>query len=171
MSARALCTDFIASGRILGQDLASGPDDWDFALGGSSWPLVDVQKRQMRRDYGLVEVSFELTDSEWVCTVIHLQAHRLNIGSDLSALVPPGVVDEYSPIEPVVEFSDVAQELAAAGVDVERILDRSTRDYRRFWVARSESVVHVQGDARDKPGAVWSVGRALGGAVWKKPQG
>lgn len=167
MSATALCIDFITSGRLLGAGLDSSPDAWDRALGGPDWPLIDVQGRRMRRDYGLVEVSFEKCDVGWTCTNASVHAHRLR--GDRALLVPPEIDATYGPIEPVVAFTEVLDGVLASGAPVELIADRDTELHSRYWFPGSEVIVSVQGPGHDLPGSIWSAGRVRDAVNWKRP--
>lgn len=167
MSATALCIDFITSGQVLGAGLDSSPDAWDRALGGADWPLIDVQGRRMRRDYGLVEVSFEKRAADWSCVNASVHAHRLR--GDRSLLVPPEIDARYGPIEPVVAFAEVLEGTLASGALVELIADRDTELHSRYWFPRSEVIVSVQGPGHDLPGSIWSAGRARDAVNWKRP--
>jgi hypothetical protein len=167
MSATGLCIDFITSGRLLGADLDSSPDAWDRALGGPDWPLIDVQGRRMRRDYGLVEVSFEKWDADWTCTDASVHTHRLR--GDQSLLVPPKIDATYGPIEPVVAFAEVLEGTLAKGALAELIADRDTELHSRYWFPGSEVIVSVQGPGLDLPGSIWSAGRARDAVNWTSP--
>lgn len=167
MSATALCIDFITSGQLLGAGLDSSPETWDQALGGADWPLIDVRGRRMRRDYGLIEVSFEKWDKDWSCINASVHAHRLR--GERALLVPPEVDATYGPIEPVVTFAEVLEETLAKGVVVELIADRDTELHSRYWFPRSEVIVSVQGSSLEAPGSIWSAGRARDAANWKRP--
>lgn len=121
----------------------------------------------MRRDYGLIEVSFEQWDADWSCVNASVHVHRLR--GERSLLVPPEVDAAYGPIEPVVAFAEVLEGALARGASGELIADRDTGLHSRYWFPRSEVVVSVQGPRHDDPGAVWSAGKARDAANWKSP--
>ncbi|MGI8648278.1 MAG: hypothetical protein DLM55_04420 [Acidimicrobiales bacterium] len=75
MSGLDFLVDFAATGDIEGVGLGSSPYEWDQIIGADY--VDDVQKNQMRRDYGLIELTFWHTDGAWLCTGISVQAHRL----------------------------------------------------------------------------------------------
>lgn len=169
MSALALCADFISSGQVLGQGLHSTPDAWDHALGDPDWPLVDVRRHLMRRDFGMIEVGFTRHGVDWTCTHATIQVHRL--GRDLEQLVPPGIGEAYGPIEPKVTFSDLLDAEPLRGVQAELILDRDTTMMPRYWFAQNETIVFVQGPDNEAPGSLWAVGVARDADHWKRPHG
>lgn len=167
MAATALCIDFITSGQLLGAGLDSSPDAWDRALGDTDWPLIDVRRSRIRRDYGLVEVSFEKWDTDWSCINVSVHMHRLR--GERAQLVPPEVDAAYGPIEPVVTFAEVLEGTLAKGALVDLIADRDTGLHSRYWFPRSEVIVSVQGPGHEVPGSIWSAGRARDAVNWRSP--
>ncbi len=121
----------------------------------------------MRRDYGLVEVSFEKWDTDWNCINASVHVHRLC--GERSLLVPPEVDATYGPIEPVVAFAEVLEGALAKGALVELIADRDTELHSRYWFPRSEVIASVQGLGHDVPGSIWSAGRARDAVNWTRP--
>lgn len=63
MSDVAFYASLIVNGEILGCTFGDAPEVWDSALGDDY--LDDRRKGRMRRDFGLVEVSFQRVDQQW----------------------------------------------------------------------------------------------------------
>jgi hypothetical protein len=66
----------IASGRFRGLGIGCTADDVDRAVDIDFIEDIDVAGQSMRRDYGLLEVSFD-AGPQWVVTGFVLQLHRL----------------------------------------------------------------------------------------------
>ena len=163
-----LWADFASTGRLLGCNLMSSPGEWDEALGGPDWPLVEVRKGRMRRDYGVVEILFENIPAGWVCVNASLLPYRIT--GDDGEMIPPGIRDAYGQVGADVPFSSVASEMDVRRVNYEEIADRDKFQHVRYWVDRSEVIIAVEGEGARHPGRVWSLGRANDAKVWRRPQ-
>ncbi|MEV4341257.1 hypothetical protein [Streptomyces sp. NPDC049590] len=102
-----------ARGEVLGVGIGSGPDDWRAALGADC--LDDPGHGLLRRDYGLVEVSFSADGGPLSCFGISVQAHRLILGRG----VPPALAEAYGAFTPRARFADVRARILALGCTLE----------------------------------------------------
>ncbi len=99
-NARMTDLDFYAHvatrGDVLGAGISDPPEAWEAALGSDC--LDDVSHGLMRRDYGLVELSFEEADGAWSCFGISVRIHRLSTGD--ASMVPPPLRNAYGSFAP-----------------------------------------------------------------------
>lgn len=71
-------------GEVLGAGIGTQPAQWEAALGTDH---LDTEEADLlRRDYGLVELSFQRDDDAWPCFGVSLQVHRLS--QDTASEVP-----------------------------------------------------------------------------------
>lgn len=131
--------DVIAHGNVLGVGLDSSVSDWGFM--GDDY-IDDIRKNLMRRDYGLIELSFEKKDEEWFCFAISIQVHRLAVYGP-EKLVPLPLVNRYGRFENFTSCHRLLYQMTKQGytVNLLKIQNRSLdfrnkgncpRD-RRFW--------------------------------------
>ncbi|NUL04174.1 hypothetical protein HRW07_13210 [Streptomyces lunaelactis] len=159
MSALQFCVDVLKTGMVQGVGLQSLPDAWEVALG--SGYLDDVQKNRMRRDYGLIELSFLKSDGEWACIEASIQVHRLKM-LPAEDVVPDVLVQRYGKFESTVRMGDLIESLAVCGVRHDLILDRNQERHKRFSVEEAPAIIHVLANDFDtagslKSGDVWSI--------------
>jgi len=166
MSAREISLAFLRTGLLLGCGLDASPADWDSAFGDDDWPLADIRRRRMRRDYGLAEVTFNQVGEDWVCETITLQLHRLSHG-DYDEIIPPKLRETLRPDDARL---DVGGLLSAYRGQVELIDDRDRSQFVRYWIPDSKVVVVGEGDAGAAPGLVWSIWTTPQIEAWIRPQ-
>lgn len=170
MSALQFCADVLKRGLVCGVGIDSRPADWDEALGVDY--LQDVRKGRMRRDYGLVELSFLRLSGEWLCTEISIQVHRLNSTPD--PVIPDAIENLYGEFESRVCLSSLSGLMAREGVHLASIEDQSRDWCSRFTVEESSAIVHVvsglNGPVGDlNAGDVWSISVSRDYARWRLP--
>ncbi|WP_053699463.1 hypothetical protein [Streptomyces sp. NRRL F-5755] len=85
-----------ARGDVLGTGIGADPDAWEAALGAGY--LDDAGEGLLRRDYGLVELSFSDAGEPLSCFGISVQVHRLLY--DLS--IPTSLTGAYGEFAPRV---------------------------------------------------------------------
>ncbi|OBQ48256.1 hypothetical protein A4U61_24075 [Streptomyces sp. H-KF8] len=159
MSAFQFLIEVLESGAVQGLGLDARPEDWEARLG--SGYIDDVRKGRMRRDYGLVELSFFKKGEIWQCFEVSLQVHRL--AKDIPDVVPSSLIEEYGELESRVRFSDLQVNATAEGLQVAQIGDRGRHLHSRFSVMESRAIVHVlEADSGDilRRGDIWSVSLA-----------
>ncbi|WP_406729514.1 hypothetical protein WJ438_40400 [Streptomyces sp. GD-15H] len=159
MSAFQFLVEVLKSGAVQGLGLDARPDAWEAKLG--SGYVDDVRKGRMRRDYGLVELSFFKEGETWQCFEVSLQIHRLAAG--IADIVPISLIEEYGKLESRIKFSDLQANATAEGLQVAQIGDRGRHLHSRFSVMESRVIVHVlETDSGDilRRGDVWSVSLA-----------
>ncbi|WP_395576848.1 hypothetical protein [Streptomyces sp. BK79] len=159
MSAFQFLVEVLKSGAVQGLGLDARPDAWEAKLG--SGYIDDVRKGRMRRDYGLVELSFFKKGEIWQCFEVSLQVHRL--AKDIPDVVPSSLIEEYGEMESRVRFSDLQANATAEGLQVAQISDRGRHFHSRFSVMESRAIVHVlETDSGDslRRGDIWSVSLA-----------
>ncbi|MEU4837010.1 hypothetical protein [Nocardia testacea] len=158
---------FATRGEVLGAGIGTNPAEWEAKLGSDY--IDDRVQTLMRRDYGLVELSFDEDKGEWPCFGISVQTHRLNWG-DVST-VPVLLRNEYGEFAPRVAFDELAALVTGLGYRIEPDNDATTTDIHRYRVPESGARVFVVAavdpygsadvDAEDpvehRVGDVWSI--------------
>ncbi|MFD7459359.1 MULTISPECIES: hypothetical protein [unclassified Streptomyces] len=131
---------------VLGAGLGSSPAAWEAAVGAD---FLDVPGRGfLRRDYGLVEVTFMPTgDRAMACTGFGVQIHRL-IHDRSATIVPTRLSHRYGAFRPRVGYEELRAVLLSMGRTVRRVeaQDR-TGHVHRYSVAESGARVYVIADA------------------------
>ncbi|MFJ5548126.1 hypothetical protein [Streptomyces sp. NPDC093225] len=156
---RDVCRD----GRILDVGPDAGPDAWAAALGADH--LEDVRRGRMRRDHGLVELSFaEEGHGRWRCLAASVQVHRLAHAAEgaTGPLVPAPLARAYGRFAPRTPLAELTGALAAEGVRIVPLDDPSAAPFTRWRVPATGALVTALGaDAHEGdgvgPGDVWSV--------------
>ncbi|MEV4740475.1 hypothetical protein [Streptomyces sp. NPDC049555] len=128
-------------GKVLGAGIGSGPAEWEAALGPDH--LDDRSEGLLRRDYGLVELSFRQEGDAWPCFAVSVQVHRLLQGG---TSVPQPLQDAYGPFAGRLRFDELSAAIAGLGHGVEPDDDGTATDVRRYWVSGSGARIHVVAD-------------------------
>ncbi|MEU6057187.1 hypothetical protein [Streptomyces sp. NPDC047097] len=154
-------------GDILGAGISTPPAHWEAALGPGY--VDDTSNGLMRRDHGLVELSFaEDDEGTWSCFGISVRAHRLFTGDASTA--PEPLRSAYGPFAPQVSFDQLSAALTAHGLSIE-LDDATAEDIHRYRVPESGARIFVVVDpdpygyceadpdepARSARGDVWSL--------------
>ncbi|MEV3987319.1 hypothetical protein AB0J57_00250 [Streptomyces sp. NPDC049837] len=127
---------------VLGAGVGSSPDHWEAVLGPD---YLDIPSGGLvRRDYGLVEVTFSPTPEGLLsCSGFGLQTHRLI--HDLSpSTVPTPLSREYGRFEPRVRYAELRAVVLSLGRSIEPA-DQSG-DVHRYGVRESGADIHVIAD-------------------------
>jgi hypothetical protein len=148
--------DFAASGRVEGIGLNSTLEDWSEHLGDNY--VDDIKKKQMRRDYGVVELGFNRAGEQWRCVGIGIQAHRLwwTTGS-----VPPKLSREYGYFPSVIRFDELRNRLKF--LEHEPLLVDEQEDFAKYSIPVTGVLMYIVSPRRpDRPGglpagALWSM--------------
>ncbi|MEV8554743.1 hypothetical protein AB0L04_33660 [Streptomyces glaucescens] len=125
-------------GAVLGTGLGSAPDAWTAALGTDH--LDDPGRGLLRRDYGLVDVSFAESGGTLSCFGIGVQIHRLVHGP----CVPPALTRAYGRFAARVRFEELRSAVLSLGGAVEP--DDLSGDVHRYRVPGSGAHVFVIDD-------------------------
>jgi hypothetical protein len=162
--------DVSVTGHVLGLGLGSKPTQWEQALGDGY--IDDVRKGRMRRDYGLVELSFLRIEGFWKCTEISIQVHRLSMHHE--EIIPETLLRMHGAFQERVPFSDLRQSILESGVGIETIEDVARSRYRRYWIRESRTLIHVLDDRLNEsglpaPGDVWSISLSQDAEIRKAP--
>ncbi|ORT54576.1 hypothetical protein [Streptomyces sp. CB03238] len=128
-------------GDVLGAGIGTTPAEWEARLGPDY--LDDRSHGLMRRDYGLLELSFREDKDAWLCFGISVQVHRLIHDT---AAVPPALQEAYGPFAPRVGFDDLSGLIRSKGHSVERDDDTTTTDTLRYRVPESGVRIFVIAD-------------------------
>jgi hypothetical protein len=158
LSAIRFLAEAAATGLVMGARLGSLPEQVEAGLGGGYLDDLNRRGTLLRRDYGLVELTFTRS-SGWACQAVSLQVHRLATGGQ--AVVPPAIVAAYGPFPPTVSMTDLAAVLTDIGAGIEAGPDDGDRSFARYTVPGPGSEIHV---VRDVPG--WGATRPGAGDVW-----
>jgi hypothetical protein len=163
--------DFATTGYIEGIGLHSSPYEWDRTVGSDF--VDDVQKKQLRRDYGLIELTFWRTDGAWFCTGIDIQAHRL--WWKTPDLLPAKLQKKYGEFPRSVELDKLRENLALLDYATIPIEDRNVSEYTRYHVPKTKvlivSLSSVKSNNTDEIpiGTVWSMSLSVNAEIWNKP--
>ena len=156
---------FATRGKVLGAGIGTNPAEWEPKLGSDY--IDDRVQSLMRRDYGLVELSFDEDKGEGSCFGISVQTHRL-IWSDVST-VPVFLRNVYGEFAPRVTFDELAALITGLSYRIEPDNDATTTDIHRYRVPESGARIFVVADVdpyvcadvgEDDPvrvGDVWSI--------------
>ncbi|ROQ26051.1 hypothetical protein EDD98_5639 [Streptomyces sp. PanSC19] len=158
---------FATCGEVMGAGIDTQPSDWETRLGADY--LDDKSQGLMRRDYGLVEVSFQEDAENWPCFGISVQVHRL-IRGDM-ATVPAPLRHQYGNFSPRIKFEELAVAITSLSYSIEKEEEATTTDMHRYRVSGSGATVLVIADVdpygygsatadhptRNEVGDVWSI--------------
>ncbi|MET7782759.1 hypothetical protein ABZU94_37765 [Streptomyces mirabilis] len=145
----------VTRGDLLGAGIGSDPAEWEAKVGTD---YLDVSSPGfIRRDYGLVEVSFQEDGNAWSCFGINVQVHRLRLEGP--SAVPEPLRSAYGAFPARTKFADLCAALTAKGFSVEPDNDSSTTDIHRYRVAQSGARIFVVAEAgasdTSRSGDVW----------------
>lgn len=149
-------------GDVLGTGIGSGPDAWEVAVGPGCFD--DPGRGLLRRDYGLVEVSFSDTEGAMSCFGISVQVHRLIHGH---SAVPSPLAETYGEFAPRARFQDLRSGILALGHTVEA--EDLSGDVHRYRVPESGARIFVIEDPDPYGGGDYDVddpGIHQAGDVW-----
>lgn len=170
MTGLSFFSDVSVTGQVRGLGLGSSPAQWEQALGDDY--VDDVRKGRMRRDYGLVELSFLQSEGSWDCVGISIQVHRLPLPH--GDVIPESLFRAYGAFPDRISFSGLMQSALEVGIRVEVIEDATQSRYRRFWIPESRALIHVIDERLSEPGIpapgdVWSIALSRDAEIWKAP--
>ncbi|SMQ21679.1 hypothetical protein SAMN06272771_7619 [Streptomyces sp. Ag82_O1-12] len=152
-------------GDVLGAGVGMQPAVWETKLGAD---FLDAEDGSLlRRDYGLVELSFQEEDGAWPCFGVSVQVHRLR--RDTESSVPAALRQAYGAFAPSTRFADLAAAIAGLGcsLDPEPDEDGTSRDMHRYRVPESGVRIFVRAEehAPRQAGEVWSL--SVSPAWWR----
>ncbi|WAL66853.1 hypothetical protein ORV05_03325 [Amycolatopsis cynarae] len=162
MSVPEFLAGFAMTGRIEGVGLDSTPDEWERQLGSDF--VDDHDRKQFRRDYGLVELGFWREEGNWTCGLISVQVHRL--WHDRETIGPAGLREKHGDFPKAVRFVELRDELGRSGNELVLVEDEVPNGYRRYYVPPGKAVMLVDAapgprDPEDPPyGSLWSLSAA-----------
>jgi hypothetical protein len=171
MSALEFYTDFVTSGLVQGVGLHSTLEVWTDNLGTSCIDDKSRSGKQLRRDYGLIELGFLRVNKSWSCFLISLQVHRLWRYDDN---VPQKLVDRYGEFPRSLQFQDFDRAVRALGYEPELIADDHDSDIARYHVAVANVLIGVVAKATEEPdslpvGSVWAMHLSENSGIWARP--
>lgn len=144
-------------GDVLGVGIGAQPAEWETTLGDDCLDTADGSL--LRRDYGLVELSFQEEGGAWPCFGLSVQVHRLRWGTESS--VPAALRGAYGDFAPSARFEGLAAAIAGLGCSVEPEPegDGMAGGIRRYRVPESgvRIFVRADGDAQGQSGVVRSL--------------
>ncbi|MEV0484971.1 hypothetical protein AB0I69_30720 [Streptomyces sp. NPDC050508] len=148
--------DTVLRHRVLDIPLGSPPSVWEERLGTDF--LDDLKKGRMRRDYGLVELTFAKKGEKWESVTASLQIHRLEGGGE--GLVPSQLEYSFGQFTQSVLFGAFIEALRSRGVDLEEVSGAPTKGFSQFRAQGSQTSVYVRTtEPGEKPegGTLWSI--------------
>lgn len=121
--------DFAARGEVLGLGLSSPPEAWAAALGTD---FYESSRRPgvMSRNFGMIETEFVDSSGRWACSYVALNVANLQSGD---AAVPGAVLGEYGAFPARVEFDEIADRAAVAGVPVYHARRNHAASLEQYW--------------------------------------
>ncbi|MEV0241641.1 hypothetical protein AB0I06_17145 [Streptomyces sp. NPDC050674] len=142
-------------GDVLGVGIGAQPAEWESTLGAD---FLDTEDGGLlRRDYGLVELSFQEQGASWPCFGVSVQVHRLRWDTESS--VPAALRGAYGAFARSTRFENLAVAIAGLGCSVQPEPDDcgTTGDLYRYRVPESGVRIFVRGDepGRGRAGEVW----------------
>ncbi|MFE6096579.1 hypothetical protein ACFQ7M_32020, partial [Streptomyces massasporeus] len=151
-------------GDVLGAGIGTHPAAWETRLGSD---FLDVEDGSLsRRDYGLVELSFQEEDGAWPCFGVSVQVHRLRW--DTESTVPAALRGAYGAFAPSARFEDLAAAITGLGCSVEPDPDEdgTSGDMHRYRVPESGVRIFVRAEEHAPQQAeVWSL--SVSPAWWR----
>ncbi|MFE7901027.1 hypothetical protein ACFU3E_26695 [Streptomyces sp. NPDC057424] len=153
-------------GDVLGAGIGAQPAEWETRLGTD---FLDTEDGVLlRRDYGLVELSFQQEGGAWPCFGVSVPVHRLRWDTESS--VPSALRGAYGAFAPSTRFEDLADAIAGLGRSVEPEPDEggATGDIHRYRVPESGVRIFVRADelAQGQAGEVRSL--SVSPAWWRE---
>jgi hypothetical protein len=171
MSALEFFTNFVTSGRVEGVGLNSTLGEWADSLGSDYIDDKSRSGKQLRRDYGLVELGFLRRNKLWSCFLISLQVHRLWQYDDN---VPQALIDRYGEFPRSLQFQDLDRALLALGYEPKPIADEDGSDIARYSISVSNVLIAVIARAAEESnyppvGSVWAMHLSGNSDNWARP--
>ncbi|MGW0314100.1 hypothetical protein [Streptomyces flavidovirens] len=153
-----------ARGDVLGVGIGAQPAEWEGRLGADY--VDDADGGLLRRDYGLVELSFQEEHGAWPCFGISVQVHRLRW--DTESAVPAPLRSVYGDFAPRTPFEDLVAAITRLGCSVEPDDDGTAEDFHRYRVPESGVRILVRVDAatHGPTGDVWKL--SVSPAWWRE---
>lgn len=145
--------DAILTGKILGTGIGDSPGVMQEQLGSDY--LDDLYEGIKRRDYGLVEFSFQ-NENGWVCRGISIQVHRLSGGG--ADLVPESVLARYGEFDRYVELEGLISGLRSRNIDESMIQRVVVRGFDEVRIASCHAVAYAVNDTNCKRGLKPGIG-------------
>ncbi|MFF8394890.1 hypothetical protein [Streptomyces sp. NPDC016172] len=146
-----------ARGDVLGVGIGAQLAEWETELGADCLDTEDGSL--LRRDYGLVELSFQEDGGAWSCFGVSVQVHRLRWDTESS--VPAALRGAYGEFAPSTRFESLASAIAGLGCSVEAEPDEDGRAgaIHRYRVPESGVRIFVRADedAQGQAGEVRSL--------------
>ncbi|MFF4569273.1 hypothetical protein [Streptomyces sp. NPDC001410] len=142
-------------GEILGARLGTSPEIWEENLGSDF--LDDARKSLMRRDYGLIEVTFAKSRGSWESVAASLQIHRL--AHRLDGMIPPPVTVAHGTFSAHVRIGEFRRELEMQGGTLREVTDSSRPNFVHYQEPSIGSSVYVVNLAHTplEEGDIWSI--------------
>ncbi|MFD7628380.1 hypothetical protein ACFV7Q_20450 [Streptomyces sp. NPDC059851] len=128
---------------VLGAGIGSDPAAWEDAVGPDY--LDDPGDGLLRRDYGLVELSFSDVEGRLTCSGISVQVHRLVHDTR----VPPALERAYGTFAPRTRFEELRRVVLSLGCTVDP--DDVTGTVHRYRVSESGARIFVFADPDPDP--------------------
>ncbi|MGX1726544.1 hypothetical protein ACWIGE_07595 [Streptomyces diastaticus] len=144
-------------GQVLGVGVGARPAEWEAALGGD---FLDVEEAGLlRRDHGLVELTFQEEGGAWPCVGVSVRADRLRW--DTASHVPAPLREAYGDFAASTRFGELAGAIARLGCTVAHEPDAAgtTEGFHRHRVPESGARIFVRADedARREAGVLWTL--------------
>jgi hypothetical protein len=148
------------AGRFAGVGRGSLLAQAEAALGEDFLDDLHRKKRLLRRDYGLVELTF-VRRPDWVCAAVSIQVHRLASGAP--EVVPRPVRDSHGDFPRTVPFAPLAEAVRQKGHDVRAAPAEADRSFLEYQVEGTTTQIYVvredapQAAPPNRAGDVWSI--------------
>ncbi|MFH0518594.1 hypothetical protein ACHBTE_15625 [Streptomyces sp. M41] len=123
---------------VFGTGIGSSPEAWEAAVGPDYFD--DPGTGLLRRDYGLLELSFSDAEGLLSCFGISVQVHRLIHGLS----VPVSLTERYGKFAPRARFTELQAAILSLGSTIEP--DDLSGDVHRYRVVGSGARIFVVDD-------------------------
>lgn len=112
-----LVVGLVVDRRVLDFRLGDSAELSERTLGSEYVDDVHRRRRFLRRDFGLLELTF--TGASWVCTTLSLQFHRLS--GEQAVNVPSALVSEFGRPPRYVDLDEFRSRLTGRGVSLAEV--------------------------------------------------
>lgn len=169
MSDLSFFVEVVRTGRILGVDAASTPQEVTDALGEF---VENIRPNVMWRDYGAIEFFWERSSNHepWQGTHISVQVHRLN---GYPEQMNTAVQRSFGEFRHTLPFDELRTALAQARCDLVELSRHSPDDVREYVNSPSLVTVLTANDSHlgIDEGDVWSIicGNPVRGTGYRRP--
>lgn len=135
-----LFVDFAVSAEVCGAGLGTEPGAWVAALGPRYVDNEHLLPTTLIRYFGIVTATFGRDGDRWLCHTIGIKPGDVARFPDM---VPAPIAERYGEIPAQVPFDEVADRLAAAGVEIYHVPRRDDVSPEIYWVPAGRALFYA----------------------------